>query len=402
MLNESKKQVLFSEFTPGFGISLALEKSKKDIIDIVIESKLRGRGGAGFPTGYKWKSSANAKKTPKYVVCNADEGEPGTFKDRILLSEHPEKLFEGMAICGYAIGSNHGIVYLRGEYRYLLKPLLKVLERLRKTHYLGKNILNSNFEFDIEIYLGSGAYICGEETALIESLEGQRGEARNKPPFPTEEGYLGKPTVVNNVETFSYIPYIINKGAEWFKEMGTEKSKGSKLFSISGDVKYPGVYELPMGSTVKEILELVGARDTKAVQVGGASGVCISKKEFDKPLAFESLPPGGSIIVFDQSRDILKVLKNFMEFFVEESCGQCTPCREGNFRLLEAVEKLERGECSINYLKTLRDLAETMKFTSKCGLGQTSPNAFLSIINNFKGEILARPKKPAENNSKAG
>jgi len=393
MLNESKKQVLFSEFTPGYGLVEALEKKPSELIQIVIDSKLRGRGGAGFPTDFKWKASADAKKTPKYIVCNADEGEPGTFKDRILLADFPEKLYVGMTIAGYAIGSNKGIIYLRGEYRYLLPKLNETLERMRRTHHLGKNILNTNFEFDIEIVLGSGAYICGEETALIESLEGNRGEARNKPPFPTEEGYLGKPTVVNNVETFCYIPYIIKLGADWFKEIGTEKSKGSKLFSISGDVKFPGVYELPFGVTIKEILELVGARDTKAVQVGGASGVCISKKDFDKPLAFESLPPGGSIIVFNQSRDMLKVLKNFMEFFVEESCGQCTPCREGNYRLLEAVEKLENGECSINYLRTLRELAETMKFTSKCGLGQTSPNAFLSIIDNFKGEILARPKK---------
>lgn len=395
MLSDSKKQILFSEFTPGFGLSLALEMKPEKIIDIIIKSTLRGRGGAGFPTGLKWKATADAKKTPKYIVCNADEGEPGTFKDRILLSDYPEKLYEGMTIAGKAVGSNKGIIYLRGEYRYLLKGLNKVLNRLRRTGYLGKNILNKGFDFDIEIVLGSGAYICGEETALIESLEGNRGEARNKPPFPTDEGYLGCPTVVNNVETFSYVPYIVNKGADWFMEMGTEKSKGSKLFSISGDVKFPGVYELPFGSTVKDVLDLVGARDTKAVQVGGASGICISKKDFDKPLAFESLPPGGSIIVFDSSRDMLHVLKNFIEFFVEESCGQCTPCREGNYRLLEAVEKLEKGECSINYLKVLRELAESMKYTSKCGLGQTSPNAFISIINNFKGEILARPKNNA-------
>jgi len=393
MLIDSKKQILFSEFTPGYGLSIALKMSPEKIIDIMIRSTLRGRGGAGFPTGLKWQATAKAQKTPKYIVCNADEGEPGTFKDRILLSDYSEKLFEGMTIAGKAVGSNKGIVYLRGEYRYLLKKLDKVLNRLRKIGYLGKNILNSGFDFDIEIVLGSGAYICGEETALIESLEGNRGEARNKPPFPTDEGYLGCPTVVNNVETFSYVPYIINKGTDWFMEIGTEKSKGSKLFSISGDVKFPGVYELPFGVSIAEILELVGARDTKAVQVGGASGICISKKDFDKPLAFESLPPGGSIIVFNKSRDMLKVLKNFIEFFVEESCGQCTPCREGNYRLLEAVEKLERGECSINYLKVLRELAESMKYTSKCGLGQTSPNAFLSIIDNFKGEILARPKK---------
>jgi len=387
-----RKQILFSALEPGLGLKKALEHTQTEIIDIIKLSRLRGRGGAGFPTGLKWDLAYSAKAPKKFIVCNADEGEPGTFKDRILLNEHAKKIFEGMAIAGYAVGSQEGIIYLRAEYRYLRPVLVQAIDELRKAHLLGKKILGSDFQFDIDIHLGAGAYVCGEETALIESLEGKRGEARNKPPYPTESGYMGYPTVVNNVETFCYVPYILIEGAAWFQKFGTFESTGSKLFSISGDVKKPGVYELEMGTTVRQVLNLVEASDTKAVQVGGASGICVAEKDFDKPLAFESLPPGGSIIVFNRSRDMLNVLKNFMEFFVEESCGQCTPCREGTFRLLEGVKLMEQGQCSIHYLRVLRELAETMKISSKCGLGQMAPNPFLSIIDNFKGEILARDR----------
>jgi len=385
-----KKQILFGEFISGIGLERALKNSSTDVIKEVKDSKLRGRGGAGFPTGLKWELTAKQKESEKYVICNADEGEPGTFKDRKLLSEQPEKVLEGMAIAGYAIGSSKGFIYLRGEYIYLKKHIEAVIEQLKEKNLLGNNILGTEFNFDIEIRLGGGAYVCGEEFALIESMNGFRGEPRNKPPFPSEKGFREKPTIVNNVETLCYIPYIISKGANWFKEFGTIDSTGTKLFSVSGDVKKPGVYEFELGITVNQLLECVGGTGAQAVQVGGASGVTVANKDFDKPICFEGLPPGGSIIVFGQHRDMLHVLKNFMEFFVEESCGQCTPCREGNYRLLEGIKLLEKGECSVRYLKELRALCDVMKDSSKCGLGQTSPNPFISIVENFKNDILYR------------
>jgi [NiFe] hydrogenase diaphorase moiety large subunit len=303
--------------------------------------------------------------------------------------EYPELVFDGMVIGGYTIGAKIGIMYLRGEYEYMLESLEDYLIKMRDNNLLGKNILGKEgFDFDISIRLGSGAYVCGEETALIESLEGNRGEPRNRPPYPVNTGYLGYPTVVNNVETLSVIPHILIKGAEWFKHFGTVKSTGTKLFSVSGDCKKPGVYELPWGVSVKELLEMVEAEDTKAVQVGGASGVCIPKSQFNRILGYEDLSTGGSIIIFNESRDMLKVLKNFMEFFVEESCGQCTPCRIGNVKLLECVERIEKGDYNFAYIKTMKELSKTMQVASKCGLGQSSPNSFLSIIENFKDEIF--------------
>ncbi len=387
-----KTQILFSSFEPGNALKLAILKTGPEIIEEIKNSKLRGRGGAGFPTGVKWDLVHSAQGDEKYIICNADEGEPGTFKDRILLTDHPKKIFEGMAIAAFAVGAKHAIIYLRAEYRYLVPGLVQAISEMESARLLGNNILGTGFSLSVEIHLGAGAYVCGEETALIESLEGKRGEARNKPPYPTKKGYMDCPSVVNNVETFCYVPYILTNGADWFREYGTLESTGSKLFSISGDVAKPGVYELEMGTTVNQVLKMVGAQNTKAVQVGGASGICVANKDFDKPLAFEALPPGGSIIVFNKSRDMLEVLSNFMEFFVEESCGQCTPCREGTFRLLEGVKLMQEGRCSINYLKTLRELGETMRVACKCGLGQMAPNAFLSIIDNFKGEILARDR----------
>ncbi len=389
-MKQVKKKILFGEYISGVGLKKALSLKPEQVVNEVKESGLRGRGGAGFPTGLKWEFALKEKSDEKYVICNADEGEPGTFKDRKLLTEQPEKVIEGLTIAGYAIGANQGFIYLRGEYVYILKTLEKAIEDLKKQNLLGKNILNSGFDFDVEIRLGAGAYVCGEEFALIESMNGYRGEPRNKPPFPTQKGFRDKPTVVNNVETLCFIPYILSKGAEWFKLFGTEGSTGTKLFSVSGDVEHPGVYELELGVTLNELLETVGAKNPKAVQVGGAAGVCVAKKDFDKPISFQGLPPGGSIIVFGENRDMLKVLKNFLEFFVEESCGQCTPCREGNFRLLEGVNMLEKGECSVRYVRELLALCEVMKTSSKCGLGQTSPNCFLSILENFKDEILYR------------
>jgi [NiFe] hydrogenase diaphorase moiety large subunit len=390
--NKNKKRigpVLFSAYTSGDAIRKAVSIPREDILLELRTSGLKGRGGAGFPTSTKWMLVAASTSPKKYVVCNADEGEPGTFKDRVLLMEYPELVFDGMVVAGYTIGAKTGIVYLRGEYEYLLEELEEYLMKMRDDNLLGNKILGrEGFDFDISIRLGSGAYVCGEETALIESLEGHRGEPRNRPPFPVNTGYLGYPTVVNNVETLASVPHIMVKGGEWFKKFGTDKSSGSKLFSISGDCEKPGVYELHWGTPVKDLLKLVGAKDTKAVQVGGASGICIPKSMFDRILAYEDVATGGSIIIFNESRDMLHVLLNFMEFFVEESCGQCTPCRIGNTKLLEGVKKIQAGEYTFSYLNTLKDLGKTMQVASKCGLGQSSPNAFISILENFKDEIF--------------
>ncbi len=384
------KEILLGEHILGEGLKKALNTSPSEVVLEVKESKIKGRGGAGFPTGLKWGFVAAEKSEDKYVICNADEGEPGTFKDRVLLTEHPKKVLEGMAIAGYAIGSKKGYIYLRGEYTYLKKHLQSAIDSMKKEGFLGNNIFGKDFNFDIEIRMGAGAYVCGEEFALIESMNGFRGEPRNKPPFPAQKGFLEKPTLVNNVETFAKVCFIISKGAQWIKEYGTALSTGTKLFSVSGDIEKPGLYEFELGITVNQLLKEVGGENAKAVQVGGASGINVARKDFDKQIAYESLPPGGSIIVFGPNRDMLHVLKNFMEFFVEESCGQCTPCREGNYRLLQGVEMIEHGTCSAKYLRDLMSLCEVMKDSSKCGLGQSSPNPFLSIIDNFRDEILYR------------
>ncbi|MFO7446022.1 MAG: NADH-ubiquinone oxidoreductase-F iron-sulfur binding region domain-containing protein [Ignavibacteriaceae bacterium] len=392
MKNIKKKRtgpVLFSNYTPSSSIKKALEIGRENILFELKESSLKGRGGAGFPTSTKWMLTAASVGEKKYIVCNADEGEPGTFKDRVLLLEYPELVFEGMVIAGFTIGAKQGFVYLRGEYEYMLKSLEDYLEMMRKDNLLGKNIIGKpGFDFDITIRLGSGAYVCGEETALIESLEGYRGEPRNRPPYPVNTGYMGYPTVVNNVETLASVPHIIMKGGTWFKQYGTDKSTGSKLFSVSGDCHKPGIYELPWGTTINELLQIVGAKNTKAVQVGGASGICVPKSQFDRKLGYEDAATGGSIIIFNENRSMLKVLKNFMEFFVEESCGQCTPCRIGNVKLLEGIEKIEKGEFTFMYINTLKELGRTMQVASKCGLGQSSPNSFISIIDNFKDELF--------------
>lgn len=380
--------VLFSAYKRGEGIKKALKDKREDILFELKDSGLKGRGGAGFPTSTKWMLTAAAKAEKKFIVCNADEGEPGTFKDRVLLMEFPQLVFEGMIIGGYTIGAKTGIVYLRAEYEYMLEQLENYLANMREDNLLGEGILGTDFSFDISIRLGSGAYVCGEETALIESLEGNRGEPRNRPPFPVNTGYMGYPTSVNNVETLAAVPHIITKGGSWFKKFGTDRSTGSKLFSVSGDCEKPGVYELPWGTSINELLEIVSARNTKAVQVGGASGICIPRSQFDRKLGYEDIPTGGSVIVFNESRSMLHVLKNFMEFFVEESCGQCTPCRIGNVKLLEGIEMIERGDFTFKYINTLKDLGKTMQVASKCGLGQSSPNSFISILENFKDEIF--------------
>jgi len=363
---------------------------RSDVIAELTASKLKGRGGAGFPVGIKWNLAAAAQSDQRYVVCNADEGEPGTFKDRVLLTDVPNLVFAGMAIGGRVIGATKGVLYLRGEYAYLRRSLEDVLAARRKAGLLGKGILGSDLEFDIEIRMGSGAYICGEETALIESLEGNRGEPRNRPPFPVDTGFYGKPTIVNNVETFACVAAVLDKGSAWFAGFGTDKSSGFKLLSVSGDCARPGVYEYPLGVTIAQLLDDVGGTGAQAVQIGGASGVCVPSKDFGRKIAFEDVPTGGSVIVFGPDRDLLHIAHNFMEFFEEESCGQCTPCREGNERLREGIEMLQRGECPADYLNELVALGEVMQLASKCGLGQSSANAFLSIVANYREEILGR------------
>jgi len=393
-VNSKKTPLTYDAVPAGAGLAAALAKTRADIIGEVAASNLKGRGGAGFPTGTKWNLAAAARVYEggsKYVVCNADEGEPGTFKDRVLLTDYADLVFEGMTIAARAIGATKGILYLRGEYVYLRPHLEAVLARRREGGALGTDILGTaGFAFDIEIRMGAGAYVCGEETALIESLEGHRGEPRNRPPFPVNTGFMGQPTVVNNVETLASVAAIFAKGAAWFRGIGTEKSAGFKLFSVSGDCDAPGVYEFPLGVTIADLLDAVGGRHAKAVQVGGASGHCVPASQFGRRIAFEDIATGGSIIVFGPGRDMLHVAKNFMEFFVEESCGQCTPCRAGNAKLLEGLELLERGACSSAYLQDLLALCETMQLASKCGLGQSSPNAFVSIVTHFQDEILGR------------
>jgi [NiFe] hydrogenase diaphorase moiety large subunit len=384
-------ELTFRSIEKDAGLKAALAMSRVDVIDMIAASKLKGRGGAGFPTGMKWNFAAAEQRRPKYLICNADEGEPGTFKDRVILTEFPDLVFEGMTIGARAMGAEFGIVYLRGEYTYLRSHLNSVIKARREAGLLGKNIGGiEGFDFDIIVGMGAGAYVCGEETALIESLEGFRGEPRNRPPFPVVNGFLGRPSVVNNVETLAWAACIMAKGVDWFTAIGTEKSTGQKLFSVSGDCERPGVYEFPWGITVADLLKEVGGANAKAAQIGGASGRCIPASEFGRTLAFEDIPTGGSVMVIGPQRDMLDVAHNFLDFFVDESCGQCTPCRLGNAKLLECVEMLKAGTCSDEYLRDITGLCETMQVASKCGLGQTSSAAFLSIVEHFGDEILGR------------
>lgn len=354
-----------------------------DICQELLESDLKGRGGAGFPTGLKWRYAASEKDPVKYIICNADEGEPGTFKDREILDQVPEKVFCGMAIASRAIGAKMGYIYLRGEYKFLIP---KLNEELLKFH---KTMDEINLNFRIQIRLGSGAYICGEESALFESIEGKRGEPRNKPPYPTKSGLFGKPTAINNVETLVYTVMIMRYGAAHFKELGTKDSRGSKVFSVSGDTPKAGIFELELGMSVDEFVYEFGDGDTKAVQVGGASGFCVPRKKFEETIiGFEGVPTGGSMKLFNSTRSMYNVLHNYLDFFTEESCGQCTPCRVGCQQLLKGVEAVKRGDKNSKYLDELVKLAKTMKRASKCGLGQSVGNAFGSIVENFKEEII--------------
>jgi [NiFe] hydrogenase diaphorase moiety large subunit len=396
-MNSSLSNTLtFDTLPKETGLEAAIAKRPAEIIDQIAKSGIRGRGGVGFPVSTKWNLCAAVKAENKYVISNANEGEPGTFKDRIILGRFPDLVFEGMAIAARAVGAENGIVYLKSEYSFLLPRLDAVLSRRREKRLLGKRIFDSeDFNFDIQIHLGSGAYVCGEETALIESLEGYRGEPRNRPPFPMDTGFLGCPTVVNNVETLAWIPCIMAEGAEWFRRIGTEISTGSKLLSVSGDCTRPGVYELPLGVTVSQLIDEVGGENTKAVLFGGAAGQLIPVDHFHRKIAYEDVSAGGSVIIFGKDRDMLSVARNFLEFFCEESCGQCTPCREGNPLLLKGVKQLMEGRCSSKKLNELILLGETMQLASKCGLGQSSPNMFLGVAKYFKKEILGRNRNVA-------
>lgn len=384
--------VTLGEYTLGIGLKKALDMEPKAVIEEVKKSNLRGRGGAGFPTGLKWMFCAQ-NEGDRYVMCNADEGEPGTFKDRVLLTERLHMLFEGMTIAGWAIGAKEGVLYIRYEYSYLKAFIESVLNELRAANYLGSNILGKDFHFDIKVQYGAGAYVCGEESALIESTEGKRGEPRNRPPFPVQKGYNSKPTIINNVETFCSVVKIIENGSEWYRKMGTEESSGTKLLSISGDCKYPGIYEVEWGMTLNEMLQMVGAEDVQAVQVAGPSGICVPPSQFNRKIAIEDLPTGGSMIVIGKHRDLLKdVVLNFMEFFEDESCGSCVTCRSFNMILTKQVKKLIEGRAIKSDIKNMEEWSEILRKTSRCGLGQTSSNPISTTIKNFRELYEARAK----------
>ncbi len=386
MANKELKKVdiIFSPYSvaPYEILKNTMQKDKSEVIKELTESGLRGRGGAGFPTGVKWSFFAQEKNEEKYVICNADEGEPGTFKDRKLLVEVPRKVFSGMAIAGWACNAKNGILYLRAEYNNLISELNKEIEVFNE--YSKK----FGLDFNIEIFSGAGAYVCGEETALIESMEGHRGEPRNKPPFPIQNGYLGKPTLVNNVETFAACSMVCRYGAEKYKSYGTDDQHGSKLFSISGDSPKEGVYELELGMKISDFVKEYGDGDTKAVQIGGVAGFCIPRKEFDTTIIGEGNTTGGATMIFNSTRSMYNVLHNYLDFFAEESCGQCTPCRVGTQQLLKGIEAVKSGEKPESYLDDLIKLSKNMKITSKCGLGQSVTNSFSSIIKNYREEMI--------------
>ncbi len=383
---------------------LALVKCLKeykpvDVIEIIKKSGLRGRGGGGFPTGLKWEITAASKSDIKYIVCNADEGDPGAFMDRSVLEGDPHSVIEAMAIAGYAIGAQHGLIYIRAEYPLAIDRLKIAINQAREYGFLGKNILGTDFNFDIELRYGAGAFVCGEETALIHSMEGLRGEPTFKPPFPSVSGYKGKPTNVNNVETFANIPVIINKGADWFASIGTERSKGTKVFALAGKINNVGLIEVPMGVTLREVIFDIGGgikdgKKFKAVQTGGPSGGCLTEKHLDTPIEYDTLIEAGSMmgsggmIVMDEDDCMVSVAKFYLDFTVEESCGKCSPCRIGNKRLYELLEKITNGEGTLEDLELLRNLSNVIKDTSLCGLGQTSPNPVLSTLDNFYEEYV--------------
>jgi [NiFe] hydrogenase diaphorase moiety large subunit len=392
--NIRRADVLLGEAAaPGAALAAALARGPEALLGEIKRSRLRGRGGAGFATGMKWELCRQAPGTEHVVVCNADEGEPGTFKDRVLLARRADAVFEGMTIAAWAIGARRGLMYLRGEYRFLLEPLLAVLQRRRATRLLGASILgHAGFDFDIQIHVGAGAYVCGEESSLIESLEGKRGTPRIRPPFPVERGYLGHPTIVNNVETFCAVIPIALQGGDWWAGIGTPKSTGTKIHSVSGDCERPGLYEYPFGTRVGRILEDCGARDTQAVQVGGPSGMCLSAFEFGRRIAFEDVPSAGAFMVFDRSRDMFEVARGFAHFFAHESCGFCTPCRVGTALVVKRLDKLAAGHGSRHDIDVLFELDKLMHGATHCGLGATACNPLRDTILKFRPAYEQRLK----------
>ncbi|HPR57098.1 MAG TPA: NADH-quinone oxidoreductase subunit NuoF [Bacteroidales bacterium] len=375
------------------------QMTPEEVIKEIKDSGLRGRGGGGFPTGLKWEITRKSIADQKYVVCNADEGDPGAFMDRSILEGDPHAVIEAMAICGYAIGATRGLIYIRAEYPLAIHRLKIAIDQARSYGLLGNNIFESDFDFDIELRYGAGAFVCGEETALIHSMEGHRGEPTFKPPFPSVEGYKGKPTNVNNVETFANIPIIINKGAKWFSSIGTEKAKGTKVFALAGKINNVGLIEVPMGTTLREVIFEIGGgikdgKKFKAVQTGGPSGGCLTEKHLDTPIEYDTLIEAGSMmgsggmIVMDEDDCMVSVAKFYLDFTVEESCGKCSPCRIGNKRLYEMLDSITKGEGTMETLDKLRNLSHVIKETSLCGLGQTAPNPVLSTLDNFWDEYV--------------
>jgi [NiFe] hydrogenase diaphorase moiety large subunit len=380
--------------------------SPRQVIRTVQWARLRGRGGAGFPTATKWETTRTAAGGRKYVICNADEGEPGTFKDRVLLTEFPDRVVAGMTIAGYAVGAREGILYLRAEYAYLLRFLEEVLERRRADGLLGRDVAGKGgFHFDVRIQLGAGAYVCGEETALLNSVEGRRGDARARPPFPAAAGLFGCPTSVNNVETLCCVTRILELDAASFAAYGTAESTGTKLLCLSGDCLRPGTYELPWGVSLREVLERAGADGAGAVQVGGPSGVMVGPDQFHRRIGFEDLPTGGAMVVFGPHRDLLSVVEGYLEFFADESCGYCTPCRVGTELLLRYVDRVRAGRAEAGDLEQVRRVARTMKAASRCGLGQTACNPVLTSLENLPGawaEVVRRPRGPERTSFELG
>ena len=376
------------------------EMKPEDLINLMIDAGLRGRGGAGFPTGLKWKFAAASVSDQKYVCCNADEGDPGAFMDRSILEGDPHSVIEAMAIAGYAIGANQGYVYIRAEYPIAVQRLSIAIKQAREMGLLGKNIFGTDFSFDLDIRLGAGAFVCGEETALMTSIEGKRGEPRCRPPFPAVKGLFGKPTVLNNVETYANIPVIINKGVEWFKGIGTEKSKGTKVFALGGKIHNTGLVEVPMGTTLREIVEEIGGgipngKKFKAAQTGGPSGGCIpaslidTEIDYDSLISIGSMMGSGGLIVMDEDTCMVDIAKFFLEFTVDESCGKCSPCRIGTKRMLEILNKITSGKGTLEDIDRLEKLCYNVKEAALCGLGQTAPNPILSTLRYFRDEYVA-------------
>ncbi len=380
------------------------EMTPDDVIQCLLDSGLRGRGGGGFPTGLKWKLAKQNDADQKYVCCNADEGDPGAFMDRSVLEGDPHAVLEAMAIAGYAIGASQGYIYVRAEYPIAVERLKIAISQARELELLGNNIFGSDFSFDIDLRLGAGAFVCGEETALMTSIEGNRGEPRPRPPFPAQKGLFGKPTILNNVETYANIPQIILHGAQWFASMGTEKSKGTKVFALGGKIHNTGLVEIPMGTTLREVIEEIGGgipggKKFKAAQTGGPSGGCIPAEHFDIPIDYDnlisigSMMGSGGLIVMDEDDCMVDIAKFFLEFTVEESCGKCTPCRVGTKRMLEILTKITKGQATMEDLDKLEELCYYIKDNSLCGLGQTAPNPVLSTLRYFRDEYEAHIKE---------